>query len=460
MSTSFIRLRGLPWAVTHQEILDFLKNINVVGGNKGIHLVTSRYDGKNTGEAYVEVESKDDETAAFKLNKESLGHRYIEVFNATREEAETSMKKTGFSPSNVVKLRGLPYSVTEEMIEDFFKGLEMKPDREGILIVMDRRGRATGEAFVQFETQEDTEQALKRNRDKIGHRYIEIFRSSVAEMKRQQQGGGRPGPYDKKDRGGSRGNMGGGGGSRNGRDDWSNNYGGGNNFSKGNFNSGNFGGSGFGDFGNFGNNRFSDNSGNFGNGNDNFNGGNSGNFGNGGGNSGNFGGGNSGNFGGGNSGNFGGGNSGNFGGGNSNNNGGSNFGSSQYNNQDSGSNFGGSNSSFGNFGPIGGGRSEGNDMFVVHMRGLPFNSYEKEIFDFFENIRPSMVNVIFNNKNLHSGTADAYFDNYDDAMDAMKKHRAQMGSRYIELFFDGKAKTNNNGGNNNSNSNNFNNRRF
>lgn len=51
-------------------------------------------------------------------------------------------------------------------------GLEMKPDREGILIVMDRRGRATGEAFVQFETQEDTEQALKRNRDKIGHRLV------------------------------------------------------------------------------------------------------------------------------------------------------------------------------------------------------------------------------------------------------------------------------------------------
>lgn len=65
-----------------------------------------------------------------------------------------------------------------------------------------------------------------------------------------------------------------------------------------------------------------------------------------------------------------------------------------------------------------------------------------------------MVNVIFNNKNLHSGTADAYFDNYDDAMDAMKKHRAQMGSRYIELFFDGKAKSNNNSNNN------FNNRRI
>nr|5UZM_A Chain A, AT27789p [Drosophila melanogaster]5UZM_B Chain B, AT27789p [Drosophila melanogaster] len=84
----------------------------------------------------------------------------------------------------VVKLRGLPYAVTEQQIEEFFSGLDIKTDREGILFVMDRRGRATGEAFVQFESQDDTEQALGRNREKIGHRYIEIFRSSIAEMKR------------------------------------------------------------------------------------------------------------------------------------------------------------------------------------------------------------------------------------------------------------------------------------
>lgn len=51
-------------------------------------------------------------------------------------------------------------------------GLEIKPDREGITFVMDKRGRATGEAFVQFVTQEDTEQALGRNREKIGHRWV------------------------------------------------------------------------------------------------------------------------------------------------------------------------------------------------------------------------------------------------------------------------------------------------
>lgn len=59
---------------------------------------------------------------------------------------------------------------------------------------------------------------------------------------------------------------------------------------------------------------------------------------------------------------------------------------------------------------------------------------------FFAPLRPSNVKIIYNNKGLHSGTADAYFDAEEDAEEAMKKDREQMGSRYIELFFDGKSK--------------------
>lgn len=77
-SPKFIRLRGLPWSATHKEILDFLENVNVTNGSQGIHLVTSRVDGKNTGEAYVEVSTQEDVEEARKLNKASMGHRYIE----------------------------------------------------------------------------------------------------------------------------------------------------------------------------------------------------------------------------------------------------------------------------------------------------------------------------------------------------------------------------------------------
>ncbi|EDV43260.1 uncharacterized protein Dana_GF16612, isoform A [Drosophila ananassae] len=521
-SPKFIRLRGLPWSATHKEILDFLENVNVTNGSQGIHLVTSRVDGKNTGEAYVEVSTQEDVEEARKLNKASMGHRYIEVFTATPKEAKEAMRKiSGHGNAFVVKLRGLPYAVTEQQIEEFFSGLEIKTDREGILFVMDRRGRATGEAFVQFESQDDTEQALGRNREKIGHRYIEIFRSSIAEMKRATGGGGgaggRPGPYDIRDRGANRGGNDFGGG----RNDWGNNgnFGvGANNMLGFNnlpslMNSGNFGNN-PGNTGNFGNNSGPSNFGNFGNGggggnNSNFGGnggGNSGNFGNfgnngGGGNFGNnnggggfnsgnnfgspgggnnfgnnggsnFGGNNGGGFnnggnnfgsgsGGGNfgpigggrnnnSGNFGGGNSGfgNFGG-NNNGNGNSNFGGNNggggFNN---GSNFGGGNSmGGGNFGPIGGGRNNDIEHYTIHMRGLPYTSFENDVFKFFEPIRPANVRINYNKKGLHSGTADAYFDTYEDSQMAMKRHREQMGSRYIELFYDGKTRGGSNGNN-------------
>lgn len=64
--------------------------------------------------------------------------------------------------------------------------MEIKTDREGILFVMDRRGRATGEAFVQFESQDDTEQALGRNREKIGHRWVS-YTSFIYQLQQQQQ---------------------------------------------------------------------------------------------------------------------------------------------------------------------------------------------------------------------------------------------------------------------------------
>ncbi|KAL5961193.1 RNA-binding protein fusilli [Taenia solium] len=55
-------------------------------------------------------------------------------------------------------------------------------DREGILFVNRRDGRATGDAFVMFATDAEAERALKNHRQHIGNRYIELFRSTPAEV--------------------------------------------------------------------------------------------------------------------------------------------------------------------------------------------------------------------------------------------------------------------------------------
>merc|ERR1719309_1606652 len=92
---------------------------------------------------------------------------------------------------NVVRLRGLPFEATKSDITKFFDGLDIT--NNGILLTTNYQGRATGEAFVQFANRDHVEEALKKNKESIGHRYIEVFLSSMAEAFRNQGPGGPPG---------------------------------------------------------------------------------------------------------------------------------------------------------------------------------------------------------------------------------------------------------------------------
>lgn len=75
-----IKLRGLPWTVTTEDILKFLDGVQVSeedGG--GVHLITySRNSTRPNGEAFVVCASEDDYKRAFYYNKKNMGHRYIE----------------------------------------------------------------------------------------------------------------------------------------------------------------------------------------------------------------------------------------------------------------------------------------------------------------------------------------------------------------------------------------------
>lgn len=53
---------------------------------------------------------------------------------------------------------------------------------EGVLFVRKSDGRATGDAFVLFETEDMALKALQKHREVIGARYIELFRSTTAEV--------------------------------------------------------------------------------------------------------------------------------------------------------------------------------------------------------------------------------------------------------------------------------------
>lgn len=53
---------------------------------------------------------------------------------------------------------------------------------EGILFVKKPDGRSTGDAFVLFAQESDAPKALSKHRESIGQRYIELFRSTIAEV--------------------------------------------------------------------------------------------------------------------------------------------------------------------------------------------------------------------------------------------------------------------------------------
>ncbi|KAM4652982.1 heterogeneous nuclear ribonucleoprotein H isoform 9-T9 [Amazona ochrocephala] len=177
----------------------------ILNGALGIRFIYTR-EGRPSGEAFAELESEEDVKLALKKDRETMGHRYVEVFKSNNVEMDWVLKHTGpNSPDTAndgfVRLRGLPFGCSKEEIVQFFSGLEIVPN--GITLPVDFQGRSTGEAFVQFASQEIAEKALKKHKERIGHRYIEIFKSSRAEVRthydppRKLLAMQRPGPYDR-----------------------------------------------------------------------------------------------------------------------------------------------------------------------------------------------------------------------------------------------------------------------
>ncbi|KAG8454251.1 hypothetical protein GDO86_000768 [Hymenochirus boettgeri] len=195
-----VRVRGLPWSCTADDVLNFFADCNVRNGAEGVHFIFNR-DGKPRGDAVIEFESAEDVQKAVEQHKKYMGQRYVEVFEMNQKEAESLLNRmhAALSPTRpssmsqssqssmasppcdgIVRLRGLPYSCSEQDILNFFSGLDIAD--EGITFVLDQRGRKSGEAFVQFLSQEHAEQALLKHKQEIGSRYIEIFPSRRSEI--------------------------------------------------------------------------------------------------------------------------------------------------------------------------------------------------------------------------------------------------------------------------------------
>lgn len=85
------------------------------------------------------------------------------------DKGENSKESIKFG---TIKMRGLPFKVKEKHIKDFFAPLRLLDIR----MIENKEGKPTGCTFVDFGSENDIKEALKRDRDCIQGRYIELFR--------------------------------------------------------------------------------------------------------------------------------------------------------------------------------------------------------------------------------------------------------------------------------------------
>ncbi|XP_007236575.3 epithelial splicing regulatory protein 1 isoform X2 [Astyanax mexicanus] len=183
-----IRARGLPWQSSDQDVARFFRGLNIAKGGAALCL---NAQGRRNGEALVRFESEEHRDLALQRHKHHMGSRYIEVYKATGEDflkiaGGTSNEVANFlSRENqvIVRMRGLPFTATAEQVLQFFSpSCPVTDDGEGILFVRFPDGRPTGDAFVLFSCEEYAENALKKHKEILGKRYIELFRSTAAEV--------------------------------------------------------------------------------------------------------------------------------------------------------------------------------------------------------------------------------------------------------------------------------------
>ncbi|XP_028392216.1 heterogeneous nuclear ribonucleoprotein F-like [Dendronephthya gigantea] len=225
----FLKLTGMPYTAKDEDILQFLKGVNVAA----VYIIPNKqgkHVGKSSGSAFVECATQDDCIKALKRHGQFLGNRYINVTRCTLEEivstlnidmsllssafpGDTSARdrsgQSTFNPSSfssnistrapvsvdnsasmvaasaninladikdgcVVGIRNLPVSTTSDDILRLFRGFPAIPDSVRIHYI--DANRCSGDAMITLVSNERAKIAIRELSGKqMGGRKIEMF---------------------------------------------------------------------------------------------------------------------------------------------------------------------------------------------------------------------------------------------------------------------------------------------
>lgn len=178
--SSVLQLRGLAYASTADDIKQFLGCDGIVNV-----FTTKTNEGKPSGEAFVVVNSQMAYNQVMSKNKETLGGRYVDIYESNEDVMNKKLEYTkNFEAKwdGVLRLRGLPFSIEENAIKNFFQGMEMSVVK--VFMPKMKNGFSTGEAYLQFPRFSMATAALGFHKQQLNGRFIEIYKSSNAEYRR------------------------------------------------------------------------------------------------------------------------------------------------------------------------------------------------------------------------------------------------------------------------------------
>lgn len=185
-----LRLQGLPFRATEEEIAEFFEDFNMVSGSVKFQLNEEQ---RKTGIAAVKFESEEDAERAFKeKQKQEIGGRWIllndldiedwDEFESYDPENKNVRCGDSVNEDNVercVKLRGLPWAANKGTVVEFFEGFTIK--KSDITIDV-QCGKNSGFAIVQLCNEDEAARACADlDRKEIGTRWIGV---SPAELRR------------------------------------------------------------------------------------------------------------------------------------------------------------------------------------------------------------------------------------------------------------------------------------
>ena len=194
--TTVLRLRGLPWQATKIDIEEFFaqSDAKLEGG---VHIALNFGAAPTASLRHLRLDRRREarHVAQPRLHRHPL-HRALRVERGAASGPRRHRRQGGRGPrcavlahhrrpglvkwsaqgyEGVVRMRGLPYSAQAEDVIEFFAGLNVS--EEGIHMIVLPDGRPSGEAYVELAEPNDVAAAMKRHKNKIDSRYIELFQA-------------------------------------------------------------------------------------------------------------------------------------------------------------------------------------------------------------------------------------------------------------------------------------------